>query len=94
MAPVVAVAAVGAGTAAGGAGQHRHQSRELLVGRVALDYLEQRRDWRCSPLHATNLKDLPPALHEALWGAQSFYRVSSTVNGGRRQETDLFEGLR
>ena len=31
---------------------------------------------------------------EALWGAQSFYRVFSTANGGRRQETDLFEGIR
>lgn len=40
------------------------------------------------------LKQLRPEHHEALWGAQSFYRVFSTVNGGRRQETDLFEGLR
>ena len=39
------------------------------------------------------LQHLPPAEHEALWGAQSFYRVFSTVNGGRRQETDLFEGV-
>jgi len=40
------------------------------------------------------LKDLAPEHHEALWGRQSFYRVLSTVNGGRRRETDLFEGLR
>ncbi len=40
------------------------------------------------------LGDLSPESHEALWGAQSFYRVFSTVNGGRRQEIDLFEGLR
>jgi LmbE family N-acetylglucosaminyl deacetylase len=40
------------------------------------------------------LKTLPPEHHEALWGAQSFYRVFSTVNGGRKQETDLFEGIR
>ncbi|HZM94999.1 MAG TPA: PIG-L family deacetylase [Vicinamibacterales bacterium] len=39
------------------------------------------------------LKDLPPQLHEALWGRQSFYRVFSTVNGGRVRETDLFEGI-
>lgn len=39
------------------------------------------------------LKDLAPAHHEALWGRQSFYRVFSTVNGGRAKETDLFEGL-
>jgi LmbE family N-acetylglucosaminyl deacetylase len=40
------------------------------------------------------LKDLSPELHEALWGQQSFYRAFSTVNGGRRRETDLFEGIR
>ena len=40
------------------------------------------------------LKNLSPEHHEALWGAQSFYRVMSTVNGGRTQETDLFEGIR
>jgi len=40
------------------------------------------------------LRTLPPEQHEALWGAQSFYRVYSTVNGGRVRETDLFEGLR
>jgi LmbE family N-acetylglucosaminyl deacetylase len=40
------------------------------------------------------LQTLPPEQHEALWGAQSFYRVFSTVNGGRARETDLFEGLR
>ena len=39
------------------------------------------------------LKDLPHDLHEALWGSQSFYRVFSTVNGGRTRETDLFEGI-
>ena len=30
----------------------------------------------------------------SLWGTQEFYRVFSTVNGGRQQESDLFEGLR
>jgi len=39
------------------------------------------------------LQDLPPALHEALWGSQSFYRALSAVNGGRARETDLFEGI-
>jgi len=28
-----------------------------------------------------------------LWGRQSFYRVFSTVNGGRTREADLFEGI-
>jgi hypothetical protein len=40
------------------------------------------------------LGDLPPDLHQGLWGAQSFYRVLSTVNGGRIRESDLFAGLR
>lgn len=40
------------------------------------------------------LAQVSPAEHEALWGSQSFYRAMSTVNGGRRRETDLFEGLR
>lgn len=40
------------------------------------------------------LKDLPAERHEELWGHQSFYRVFSTVNGGRTREADLFEGVR
>ena len=39
------------------------------------------------------LKELSPHHHEALWGRQSFYRVFSTVNGGRAREADLFEGI-
>ena len=39
------------------------------------------------------LQALTPQEHESLWGAQSFYRVYSTVNGGRQREHDLFEGL-
>lgn len=42
---------------------------------------------------AERLKDLSPDRHAELWGRQSFYRVFSTVNGGRRRETDLFEGI-
>jgi LmbE family N-acetylglucosaminyl deacetylase len=40
------------------------------------------------------LTALEPAQSEAFWGIQSFYRVLSLVNGGRRLESDLFEGLR
>jgi len=40
------------------------------------------------------LKDLTEAQQRALWGSQEFYRVYSSVNGGRKLETDLFEGLR
>jgi LmbE family N-acetylglucosaminyl deacetylase len=39
------------------------------------------------------LRDLSSEHHRALWGRQSFYRVFSTVNGGRARETDLFEGI-
>jgi LmbE family N-acetylglucosaminyl deacetylase len=39
------------------------------------------------------LGDLGPDHDEALWGWQSYYRVFSTVNGGRVRETDLFEGI-
>ena len=38
------------------------------------------------------LKDLQPELHQALWGAQSFYRVLSTVNGGRQREVGSVRG--
>ena len=37
---------------------------------------------------------LTPAEHEQLWGLECYYRVYSTVNGGRAREHDLFEGLR
>ena len=40
------------------------------------------------------LRNLSPGNHAALWGTQTYYRVFSTVNGGRKQETDVFEGLR
>ena len=55
--------------------------------------------WRAISCHESQvasyerLKNLPPALHESLWGCQSFYRTFSTVNGGRDRETDLFEGI-
>ena len=29
-----------------------------------------------------------------IWGTPEFYRVFSLVNGGRTQETDLFQGRR
>jgi LmbE family N-acetylglucosaminyl deacetylase len=56
--------------------------------------------WRAVSCHESQiaayerLKDLSPEHHAALWGSQSFYRAFSMVNGGRRQETDLFEGIR
>ena len=55
--------------------------------------------WDAVSCHASQLgayerlRDLPPEHHGTLWGRQSFYRVFSTVNGGRTRETDLFEGV-
>jgi LmbE family N-acetylglucosaminyl deacetylase len=56
--------------------------------------------WRAVQCHRTqmsifkNLSGLPPEHHRALWGVQEFYRAFSLVNGGRRRESDLFDGLR
>lgn len=55
--------------------------------------------WSAVACHASQvaayaaLKTLAPADRDALWGSLSFYRALSLVNGGRRVETDLFEGL-
>jgi LmbE family N-acetylglucosaminyl deacetylase len=55
--------------------------------------------WRAVACHASQvaayaaLKTLVPADRDALWGSLSFYRALSLVNGGRRVETDLFEGI-
>jgi LmbE family N-acetylglucosaminyl deacetylase len=40
------------------------------------------------------LRQLPMSDQEAVWGRPCFYRVMSRVNGGRRRESDLFEGVR
>ncbi len=56
--------------------------------------------WRAVCCHASQvenyvgLKELSAADHLELWGRQHFYRAYSTVNGGRKPEHDLFEGLR
>jgi len=39
------------------------------------------------------LEHMPEDFHQRVWGLQTFYRAFSLVNGGRRVETDLFEGL-
>jgi LmbE family N-acetylglucosaminyl deacetylase len=41
-----------------------------------------------------DLNKLSEARSVQLWGKRTYYRVFSFVNGGRKQETDLFEGLR
>jgi LmbE family N-acetylglucosaminyl deacetylase len=56
--------------------------------------------WRAVSCHKTQmtifskLEELSSEHQRSLWGTQTFYRVSSSVNGGRAQESDLFEGLR
>jgi LmbE family N-acetylglucosaminyl deacetylase len=56
--------------------------------------------WKAVSCHKTQLtaygqlENLPENLHKGLWGSQEYYRAFSTVNSGRTQETDLFEGLR
>jgi LmbE family N-acetylglucosaminyl deacetylase len=56
--------------------------------------------WRAVSCHRTQmaiyrkLEELPEEHQSSLWGTQEFYRVFSVVNGGRVQESDLFEGLR
>jgi LmbE family N-acetylglucosaminyl deacetylase len=56
--------------------------------------------WRAVSCHKTQmtiyskLEELSDEHQRSLWGTQEFYRVFSGVNGGRAQESDLFEGLR
>ena len=56
--------------------------------------------WKAVSSHQTQisiyerLRDLTTEQQKSLWGSQEFYRVFSTVSGGRTLETDLFEGLR
>jgi len=59
-----------------------------------------RQVWRAVNCHKTQmtifekLGHLTEEHHRGLWGTQEFYRAFSLVNGGRKRETDLFEGLR
>ena len=56
--------------------------------------------WKAVCCHQTQLsiyerlQNLTESQQTALWGSQEFYRAYSSVNGGRKLETDLFEGLR
>jgi LmbE family N-acetylglucosaminyl deacetylase len=56
--------------------------------------------WRAVSCHETqmtiykHLETLSEDHQRSLWGTQEFYRVFSTVNGGRVPESDLFQGLR
>lgn len=56
--------------------------------------------WEAVTCHKTQLTiygklgELSEESHKGLWGVQEYYRAFSLVNGGRKLETDLFEGLR
>jgi len=56
--------------------------------------------WKAVCCHRTQLaiydglENLTEEKQAALWGSQEFYRAYSSVNGGRKPETDLLEGLR
>lgn len=56
--------------------------------------------WEAVCCHRTQMSmyerlgDLTEEQQIALWGSQEFYRVHSSVNCGRKRETDIFEGLR
>jgi LmbE family N-acetylglucosaminyl deacetylase len=55
--------------------------------------------WRAVQCHRTqmsiykNIGNLTEDDQKTIWGAGEFYRVFSLVNGGRKTETDLFEGI-
>lgn len=56
--------------------------------------------WQAVCCHQTQIPDsrdlqqVSDEDHQYLWGCQEYYRAFSLVNGGRREEHDLFEGLR
>ncbi len=56
--------------------------------------------WKAVSCHQTQtsiyerLEVLTEAQQAKLWGSQEFYRVHSSVNGGRSLESDLFEAIR
>lgn len=56
--------------------------------------------WEAVKCHKTQIKiferleRLPESEHKGIWGTQEYYRVFSTVNGGRQRESDLFDGIR
>jgi LmbE family N-acetylglucosaminyl deacetylase len=56
--------------------------------------------WRAVQCHKTqmsiykNIASLTEEDQKVIWGTGEFYRVFSLVNGGRKMEMDLFEGVR
>jgi len=58
------------------------------VVEAALCHATQVAEWK------NKLESLSAEEQERLWGNLTFYRAMSLVNGGRKVETDLFEGVR
>ena len=62
--------------------------------------LYARQVWQAAGCHRSQLPEydrlnqLSAEVFLKFWGCQTFYRAFSLVNGGRRVEHDLFEGLR
>jgi LmbE family N-acetylglucosaminyl deacetylase len=58
------------------------------------------RAWQAIQCHQSQLPEgsalerLSEERRNSLWASEGYYRVFSTANGGRRPESDLFEGLR
>ena len=81
--------------------ERRHVAWEpwMVTTRVDADTYWQTA-WQAFLCHVTQwagyraLEPLLPEHHADIIGVRSFYRAYSLVNGGRRVETDLFEGLR
>ncbi|HRQ25066.1 MAG TPA: hypothetical protein PLF42_16680, partial [Anaerolineales bacterium] len=73
----------------------------MITTRIATDEEHCRTAWRAIKCHASQqaslggLADLDEETVIPILAKQgTFYRVFSLVNGGRKVETDLFEGLR
>lgn len=55
--------------------------------------------WEAIQCHATQLagmaglRKMTPEQHQMAWGKGNFYRQFSLVNGGRKVEEDIFEGI-
>jgi len=58
------------------------------------------RVWQAVQCHSSQMPGfgdtsrITPEMHKRLWGERTYYRAYSLVNGGRKAESDLFEGLR
>jgi LmbE family N-acetylglucosaminyl deacetylase len=72
---------------------------EWMVTTIIDAYPYWKTVWKAISCHETQmsiyekLTDLTDDQHREIWGAQTFYRVYSLVNGDRGKETDLLQGI-